>query len=196
MENHVWKYIVQLFAAFSKKETVKFLPFYWPCLLDLIPCCSCCQILLATWYNTWLLDLSARRISFPGRGLNFKYVDYQTLAYQSHSSYAWWTLCALFSFPGAAQLSIACSTETRESLVSFLTWAWCNQKMAKSAELTGCVSCIFQLTTCSTHGVQDSRLTPFLPSFLSWRHSHEKRYQGPSPTYHTESDGKFGRAWV
>ena len=55
---------------------------------------SCCQIWLAKWYNTWLLDLSARRIFARQRTVWSWVSSIQTLAYQSYSSYAWWTLCA------------------------------------------------------------------------------------------------------
>ena len=78
----------------------------------------------------------------------------------------------------------------RGSLVSFLTWGWCNRQMAKNFRI--------QWTISSTLGVYNSRppldgymwqdlsssccsapqcahvqLSPFYP----WHHAHEKRYQ-------------------
>ena len=115
------------------------------------------------------------------------------------------------SFPGPTQLSIAFSVQkSGESLVSFLTWAWHNRKWQKFAELIGCVSNIFnqlqaQCLVCMTVGpqqldmwgrlprplalfavlgiVRPRTINPFLPSFLSWCHSCEKRYQALSPTF-------------
>ena len=40
--------------------------------------------------------------------------------------------------------------KSMESLVSFLTWAWCNLKMAKICITNSCVSCIVLLTTLNT----------------------------------------------
>ena len=49
-----------------------------------------------------------------------------------HTSFIWRSHLAIASFPGLAQLFVACSTEKRgESLVSFLTWAWRNRQMAR-----------------------------------------------------------------
>ena len=104
----------------------------------------------------------------------------------------------LASFPGSAQLSVTCSVEKRESLVFFLTWAWLNWKFV---ELTGFFVCINRLHTMldvynsclDTCGKLTGTLALFavlwdqradmpfyIPSFLSWHHSHEKRYQALS----------------
>ena len=117
--------------------------------------------------------------------------------------------------------------KSMESVVSFLTWAWHNQKMAKIFRINRLhmyVLRIVQLTTHSTLSVYDNRppiairhtcgklpattgffavLGPvhqhtiklFLPSFLPWRHSCEKRIPGPLPLFRTNNDEKLGGAW-
>ena len=109
-----------IFASSSEKERLNFLPFHWPrlrahtMLQHSLHCalgsgfasCSSYQIWLAMQYNMWIADLSTSRI-FPRIGawtnvifrllyqrlleLNFKYTDYETLAYLSYSSYVCWT---------------------------------------------------------------------------------------------------------
>ena len=111
---------------------------------------------------------------------------------------------------GRPRLSIACSTEKLGEPGSFLTWNDVIRKWQNFAELTGSILRLVQLTTYSTLSVYDSRLPlatvdtctcgkllgtlalllvwaqcthaqlTFLPSFLSQRHSHDKRYQALS----------------
>ena len=108
---------------------------------------------------------------------------------------------------GRSRLSIACSTEKLGEPGSFLTWNDVIRKWQNFAELTGSILRLVQPTTYSMLGVYNSRLPlatvdtctcgkllgtlalmlvwaqcthaqlTFLPSFLSQRHSHEKRYQ-------------------
>ena len=112
---------------------------------------------------------------------------------------------SIVSFPGPAQLSIAFSMEKRgEPGIFSHVWAWCNLKVCRTNRLR---FMYFQPTTCSMLGVYNSRpliarymryatrtltlfccfgpvcpctIKLFPPSFLSWHHSHEKRYQALS----------------
>ena len=90
------------------------------------------------------------------------------------------------SFPGPAQLSVICITEKRGEPGIFSHLSITYGKWWKFAELTGCNSRIYihaQRLVCPTVGprlVHPRTIKPFLPSFLSWWHSREKRYQALS----------------
>ena len=141
------------FAASSEKEIPKFLPFHWPCLQPK-SCCSNCQIWLVMWYNTWLSHLSTSRIFFSKDRclnrcnipfakslvedcleLNFKYVDYQTLAHLSCNSYVCWT--SEHATRVQRFLSVQASISPSSSICSYSIQALGRMEMLTIAHVSG-----------------------------------------------------------
>ena len=104
IENHVRKYILKQQITFSCLRKGNTIALALPLALHTGPYHA--AVVTKCDYNTWLSDLSANRIVFPRTGdcnvsfaesgvedcleLNFKYVDYQSLAYLSYSSCVCW----------------------------------------------------------------------------------------------------------
>ena len=83
----------------------------------------------------------------------------------------------LASFPGPAQPSVLLLQKSGESLVSFLTWAWCNRKMTKI-----CRTNRLHFTYCSTDYTLNAIYCYYSRAYFFWK---AHRYQWRLDKLHT-----------
>ena len=109
--------------------------------------------------------------------------------------------------PRTAFLSLAVR-KGRESLVSFLTWAWRNQQVAKICRTNRLRFAFFNRLRTNAQSIRQSppashiRVVCYLVPWLFSLFYHPfypdvtwEKIPGPLPLYRTESNGKLGGAW-